>query len=72
MWSDEQGRDISDRLAWQWEVQKAWKGMVRIPDVYDLFKVDGDSYLALEYIKGKSLLARIQAVSYTHLVVRLK
>ncbi|MDN5211974.1 lanthionine synthetase LanC family protein [Fulvivirgaceae bacterium BMA12] len=52
---DEEGRDIQDRLNWQHILQNDLQHKMAIPQVYDFFKENGNSYLAMEYIKGKHL-----------------
>lgn len=52
MSSEDNGRDIYDRLLWQQEVHNKLAGIVSIPKVFDLFVEDGNSYLAIEYIHG--------------------
>jgi serine/threonine protein kinase len=53
--ADHRGRDVTDRLRWQYEVHKDLEGFVPLPRIYDLFAENGDSYLVMEYIHGKSL-----------------
>jgi serine/threonine protein kinase len=55
MWSDDDGRDLADRLLWQQELYNLIKGAVPTPKVMDVFQEQGDTYLAMEYIKSKSL-----------------
>ena len=55
MTSDESGRDIHDRLEWQFDLQKDLKDHIPIPKVYDFFKENGNSYLVMELIKGVPL-----------------
>lgn len=52
---DDHGRDIQDRLHWQYELHKDLQGVVSIPAVYDLFEENGDTYLVMEYVKGTPL-----------------
>jgi serine/threonine protein kinase len=53
--SDSRGRDVTDRLRWQYELQKDLEGIVPMPRVYDLFEENGDTYMVMEFIKGTSL-----------------
>jgi len=62
MFSDAAGRDIQDRLAWQYELYQALHADIPMPEVFDLFTEHGDSYLAMAYIKGQSLRAWIDAI----------
>ncbi len=55
MISDAFGRDICDRLQWQFQVHKALSGSVPIPKVYEIFKANGNSFLVMEHIKGPNL-----------------
>ena len=52
---DEQGRDIRDRLRWQYQLQSHLQGKAPVPKVYDFFQEKDDAYLVMEYIKGKPL-----------------
>lgn len=54
MISDSFGRDISDRLHWQYEIHKDLEGKLQIPKVHDIFTENGDTYLVMEHIKGPS------------------
>ena len=55
MHTDEYGRNIKHRLQWQFDLQKDLYGTIPIPKAYELFEENGDSYLAMEFIKGRSL-----------------
>lgn len=55
MWEDEWGRDIQDRLQWQYNLCNDLSNDIPFPKIFDLFKMNGDMYLAMEYVKGKSL-----------------
>ena len=61
MWSDDYGRDITDRLNWQKDLHLKLASTVPMPRVIDSFKTNEDSYLILEYIKGRSLSSCIQS-----------
>lgn len=52
---DKQGRDIKDRLVWQKQLHEQLQNKVRIPRLFGHFEENGNYYLVLEYIKGKSL-----------------
>jgi serine/threonine protein kinase len=59
MWSDESGRDMSTRLKWQKELYEKFAPYLALPKVFDLFTEDGNTYLAMKFIKGPSLFNRI-------------
>lgn len=52
---DLKGRDIRDRLNWQYELLSDLEQKTRVPKVYDYFTENGNAYLAMENIKGKTL-----------------
>jgi len=53
--ADAQGRDMGDRLRWQFELHKDLQDHLPIPKVYDLFEENEDTYLIMQYIKGVNL-----------------
>jgi len=55
MWVDGAGRDITDRLAWQKVLYEQLHDMVPLPKILDFFVEQGDTHLAMEFIKGPSL-----------------
>lgn len=61
--SDDQGRDIHDRLAWQFELHQDLTGIVPIPATIDFFQENGDSYLVMEFIKGISLYDYLKKIN---------
>lgn len=54
MFADEEGRDIQDRLKWQYELYRELGNDIPCPAIFDYFKQNDDTYLAMEFIKGKS------------------
>ncbi|RPE13168.1 hypothetical protein EGT74_06455 [Chitinophaga lutea] len=62
-WSDDHGRDIKDRLLWQQQVYESLKGIVRMPQVYEFFEWNGSSYLSMEFVRGRTLQAEINALN---------
>ena len=60
MWSDDFGRTIEDRLAWQKELYEDLNNYVALPKVLDLFEYDENSYLVTSFIHGVSLDEKIQ------------
>lgn len=55
MCSDIHGRDIRDRLYWQYELQKSLENVIPIPKAIDFFYLNEDAYLVMEYIEGQDL-----------------
>lgn len=55
MCSDDQSRDIRDRLLWQQELHNRLKGQVSLPEIIDFFEEGSKAYLVMEFIKGVSL-----------------
>lgn len=52
MLADDTGRNIADRLRWQFEIGKRLEYILPIPKVYEYFELEGDSYFSMEYISG--------------------
>ena len=52
---DKKGRDIRDRLLWQYDLQNDLYGKVPVPKTHEFFREKDNSYLVMEYIKGKDL-----------------
>jgi len=71
MFADDYGRDIQDRLKWQYELYQALHKDIPMPKVFDYFEDDGNTYLVMEFIKGHTLTAWIGAIykdrSWLHL-----
>jgi len=55
MWSDDVGRDIKDRLEWQLKIHNDLSGVINIPKIIDLFEDNNNTYLVMDFIKGKPL-----------------
>jgi len=62
MWADEFGRDIVDRINWQYELYKDLGDHIPTPRIFDLFQENENTYLAMEFIKGESLHYRIDSI----------
>lgn len=62
MFTDDHGRDIQDRLRWQYELYQVLHKDIPMPQVFDYFEDDGSTYLAMEFIKGQTLTSWISAV----------
>lgn len=52
---DRDGRDIRDRLKWQYELYHELKRVIPLPEIFDYFEENGDSYLAMQFVKGISI-----------------
>ena len=63
MCSDEQGRDIRNRLQWQDELHKKLDGIIPLPTILDFFQENENSYLAMEFIDGVSLHEQARAIN---------
>ncbi len=59
MIADDLGRDMHDRLLWQKRLHQSLEGLVPVPKILDFFKEKDDTYLVMEYIKGRNLYDRI-------------
>jgi len=74
--TDTAGRDSQDRLKWQYYVHKSLSDSIPVPKVFDLFSENGDTYLAMEFIKGISLYTWIylqfKTKAWTDLSMRKK
>lgn len=63
MTADDAGRDVKDRLLWQYELHQSLAAKVSLPKVYECFEWDGNTYLVMEYLEGASLTDRLYALS---------
>lgn len=63
MSSDKAGRDIQDRLIWQYELYKELSDVVPLPVIYDLFKEENSTVLVMEFIKGDSLFDKLAEIN---------
>ncbi|WP_130855571.1 lanthionine synthetase LanC family protein [Olivibacter jilunii] len=62
MYSDDYGRDIQDRLRWQFELHKALENIIPIPKALDFFISNKDASLIIEYIDGEILDKKIVSI----------
>ena len=62
MFSDMAGRDITDRLRWQFELHQKLEENLPVPRVIELFKENGSTWLAMDFIRGISLDQFISSV----------
>lgn len=53
--ADTEGRDMVDRLKWQYELNKTLKNSIPMPKTYDFFEENKDTYMVMEFIKGVDL-----------------
>lgn len=53
--ADHHGRDMTDRLKWQFEVHKILENKVSMPKAIDYFEKDGDGFLVTQFIEGTKL-----------------
>jgi len=61
--SDKFGRDIHDRLVWQFELYKKLSDTVPMPKMYDLIMEPSYTLLAMEYVNGVSLYQKTHDVN---------
>lgn len=55
MYVDDLGRDIQDRLKWQYDLHKQLSDFIPLPKIVGYFTQNGDAYLAMEFIPGISI-----------------
>ncbi len=63
MLADDKGRDVRDRLKWQCQMIKRLGNLVRVPALLEEFSEEDREYMAIEYIKSRSLAE----TCFTHL-----
>jgi len=63
MWCDDSGRDIVDRLKWQYQLYKDLAGHVPTPGIFDIFEENGNTYLTMEFITGESLNEKVALIN---------
>ena len=56
MLTDDAGRSIVDRLKWQYDLDKQLSSIIPMPKAIDYFEENGDTYLVIEHVRGKSLM----------------
>jgi serine/threonine protein kinase len=57
--SDWQGRDITDKIKWQYAQHEILKGHIPLPAPIELFSENGDTFFAMDYIVGSSLTVKV-------------
>jgi serine/threonine protein kinase len=60
--ADDAGRDIKDRLVWQYQVQQALATQLPVPAPLSFFEREHDAYLAMAYIDGISLSEQVTMI----------
>jgi len=55
MFADDYGRDIQDRLKWQYELYLNLHKEIPFPAIFDYFQDGENTYLAMQFIKGLTL-----------------
>jgi serine/threonine protein kinase len=55
MWSDDDGRDMFDRLKWQMQIHNDLAEKIHIPKILDFFEIETNAYLVMEFVKGQTL-----------------
>jgi serine/threonine protein kinase len=53
--TDDQDRDVAERLKWQYSLHQKLSHAIPLPKVYGYFEEDGNSYFAMEFISGKPI-----------------
>lgn len=66
MASDLAGRDIQDRLVWQYKLYQQLAGVIPMPAIFDQFQEEEGTYLVMEYIQGESLLNKLTKLNPQH------
>jgi len=62
MFADYAGRDIRDRLKWQYDLYQLLHKDIPMPEVFDYFKERESVYLVMEFIKGKTLTSWLHSI----------
>lgn len=58
MFPDNLGREVKDRLIWQYKLSKQIGAQLSLPEIYELFIEDELTCIAIEYVKGRQDLAK--------------
>ncbi|AYL94211.1 lanthionine synthetase LanC family protein [Mucilaginibacter celer] len=58
---DEAGRDIRDRLQWQYQIHRLLAPECILPQAYEIFRKDDNAYLVLQHIEGLTLNEKLAA-----------
>jgi serine/threonine protein kinase len=62
MFMDNVGRDIRNRLQWQYEMYSQLANDIPLPKIFDYFVEGEDTYLAMQYINGITLTQYLNKV----------
>lgn len=63
MIGDADGRDIRDRLKWQYDLCQDLSRDISLPRIFDYFFINDDAYLAMDFVKGITLSTWINMVN---------
>jgi serine/threonine protein kinase len=66
MFLDNFGRDVQNRLEWQYKLCKQLGDQIALPRVFDIFSQDNSTYLAMEYIRGISFSKYLNRIYQDH------
>jgi serine/threonine protein kinase len=66
MASEDNGRNMKDRLAWQYHLHKQLENKVPVPKAIAFFEEAGDHYLVLEHIEGVTLVDHLTVINFNH------
>jgi serine/threonine protein kinase len=61
--SDKFGRDVQDRLIWQYQLYKELSDTISMPVIYELLQEEGFTLLIMEYINGVSLYQKAKDIN---------
>jgi serine/threonine protein kinase len=62
MSTDEMGRDIKDKLKWQFQLYKNLSSAIPMPRMFDYFEEENNAYLVMEIVRGNTLWERIESI----------
>ncbi|WP_160712809.1 protein kinase/lanthionine synthetase C family protein [Chitinophaga solisilvae] len=63
MFIDPAGRDMCDRIRWQYQLHLQLQKIIPLPGLIDAFSDYGDEYIAIKFIKGESLYDLIEKLT---------
>lgn len=59
---DTTGRDVQDRLRWQYQLHQELCSELPLPKAYDLFQENGNTYLVMQFVKGTILKETLESI----------